>query len=226
MPALNLSESTTAGLSATVAHRVAADLRRRILQGELVPGQRLKIDELAAMCAVSHMPIRQALGELEGEGVLELVPHRGAVIKGVDIHFVRNLYDVRQVIEGLLVERCAARIEEPALQQLEAAVAAYEAVARTDTAALLQANRRFHDTINAVADNPPAVRMLGDGRVLIEALRLRFRYGPTRIDEVVEQHREIFRAIAAHQVERAGRLARVHCMGACEDLLATFNRGS
>ncbi len=213
-------------LSTTVAHRVAANLRRRILHGELVPGQRLKIDELSAMCGVSHMPIRQALGELEGEGVLEVVPHRGAVIKGVDIHFVRNLYDVRQVIEGLLVERCASRIGAQALQHLEAAVVAYEAVAHGDTGALLLANRTFHDTINEVADNPLAVRLLGDGRLLIEALRLRFHYGPTRIDEVVAQHRGIYQAIAAHDVERAGRLARAHCMGACEDLLAAFNRGS
>ena len=213
-------------LSTTVAHRVAANLRRRILHGELVPGQRLKIDELSAMCGVSHMPIRQALGELEGEGVLEVVPHRGAVIKGVDIHFVRNLYDVRQVIEGLLVERCASRIGGQALQRLEAAVVAYEAVTHGDTGALLVANRAFHDTINEVADNPLAVRLLGDGRLLIEALRLRFSYGPTRIDQVVSQHRDIFRAIAAHDAERAGRLARAHCMGACEDLLGAFNRGS
>ena len=66
------SDPHASHFSATVSQRVAAELRRRILHGELLPGQRLKIDELAAMCAVSHMPIRQALGELEGEGVLEV----------------------------------------------------------------------------------------------------------------------------------------------------------
>jgi len=222
MPVLSPSEAPATDLSSTVAQRVASDLRRRILHGELLPGQRLKIDELAALCAVSHMPIRQALGELEGEGVLDVVPHRGAVIRGVDARFVRNLYDVRQAIEGLLVERCAEQIDAGGLARLEDAMRAYEAAPRDDTAGLLRANRRFHDTINDVAANPLAVRMLGEGRLLIEALRLRFGYGPSRVDEVIAQHRAIHDAIARHDVARAGTLARAHCMGACQDLLAAF----
>ncbi|MCB1999628.1 MAG: GntR family transcriptional regulator [Burkholderiaceae bacterium] len=217
------SDPHASHFSATVSQRVAAELRRRILHGELLPGQRLKIDELAAMCAVSHMPIRQALGELEGEGVLEVLPHRGAVIKGVDAPFVRNLYDVREAIEGLLVERCAERIDAAGVARLASAIAEYEATPHADTAGLLQANRRFHDTINEVADNPLAVRMLADGRLLIEALRLRFGYGPRRIDEVIDQHQAIYNAIASHDVARAGQLAREHCRGASQDLLAALD---
>lgn len=216
------SDSLAIPFSATVSQRVAAELRRRILLGELLPGQRLKIDELAALCAVSHMPVRQALVELEGEGVLEVLPHRGAIIKGVDARFVRNLYDVRQVIEGLLVERCAERIDDAALARLESALIEYEALPRSDTAGLLRVNRRFHDTINDVADNPLALKTLADGRLLIEALRLRFGYGPNRIDEVISQHRAIYEAIARHDQEGAGRLAREHCKGASEDLLLAF----
>lgn len=220
---MSLSDPQASHFSATVSQRVAAELRRRILHGELLPGQRLKIDELAAMCAVSHMPIRQALGELEGEGVLEVLPHRGAVIRGVDARFVRNLYDVRQAIEGLLVERCAERIDKDGVSHLTLAIAEYEATPQSDTAGLLRANRKFHDTINEVADNPLAVRMLADGRLLIEALRLRFGYGPRRIDEVIAQHAAIFQAIEAHDVERAGHLARAHCRAASQDLLTALD---
>jgi len=225
MQALSPSDSSASHFSATVSQRVAAELRRRILHGELLPGQRLKIDELAALCAVSHMPVRQALGELEGEGVLEVLPHRGAVIKGVDARFVRNLYDVRQAIEGLLVERCTERIDAAGVARLQLAMQEYETVPRTDTAALLQANSKFHDTINEVADNPLAVRMLTDGRLLIEALRLRFGYGSSRIDEVIDQHKAIVLAIEHHDVDRAGQLARDHCRGASQDLLAAFDAG-
>jgi DNA-binding GntR family transcriptional regulator len=217
--------SSAAEIGATTAMRVAADLRRRILLGELAPGQRLKIDELASLCDVSHMPVREALHELESEGVLDVFPHRGAVVRGVDAEFVRNTYDVREAIEGMLTERCAERIDKAGLARLEAAVDAYESLARKrNPATLLDANRAIHDTINEVASNPQAVRVLAQGRLLIEALRLRFGYGTGRVDDVVAQHRALFRAIARHDVERAGRLARQHCVAARDDLLALLQR--
>ena len=218
---IDASGSAATGIGATTAMRVADDLRRRILRGELTPGQRLKIDELAALCDVSHMPVRAALQQLEAEGVLDVYPHRGAVIRGVDSGFVRNLYDVREAIEGMLTERCTERIDKAGLARLEAAMDDYEKAAkRKDTAAMLMANRTIHDTINAVAANPLAVRVLGQGHLLMEALRLRYGYGKGRVDVVIAQHRSLLNAIARRDVERAGRLARAHCISARDDLLA------
>lgn len=215
-----MSPSDITGLSATTATRVAADLRRRILHGELKPGQRLKIDDLASLCAVSHMPIREALRELEGEGVLDVVPHRGAVIRGVDATYVRNIYDLREAIEGMLTERCTENIDRDGVARLEKSALAYErAAGRRNTAALLASNRDLHDTINAAAANPEAVRVLAQGRLLIEALRLRFGYGPGRVDEVIAEHRALVRAIGKRDIVKAGKLARAHCVGARDDLL-------
>lgn len=221
------SSSGDPAIAATTAMRVAADLRRRILAGELVPGQRLKIDDLAIHCAVSHMPIRMALRELEGEGILEMQPHRGAVIRPVDISFVENLYDVREAIEGMLTERCAQRIDAQGREALRSAVDAYEnAAPREDAAELLALNLVIHTTINSVAANPEAVRMLAQGRLLIEALRLSYGFGTGRVDRIVVEHRAICNAILKHDRERAGRLARVHCAHARDDLLkAMRSRG-
>ncbi len=201
--------------------RVAADLRRRILLGELPPGRRLKIDEIAAICEVSHMPVRGALYELEREGILELSPHRGAVIRLVDAHFVRNAYDLRAAIEGMLTERCAEGVDDAGIAELRARVDAFEdASATASPLALVRANRELHDSINRHADNPDAVRVLGQGRLLVEALRIRFGFGPSRTDAIVAEHRQILKAIARHDVEKAGRLARAHCVRARDDLLA------
>lgn len=208
-------------IGATTAMRVAEDLRRRILLGELAPGQRLKIDDVATMCDVSHMPVREALHELEAEGVLDVFPHRGAVVRGVDAGFVRNTYDIREAIEGMLSERCAERIDKAGLARLEVVVAAYEVAAKKRHApGLLDANRAIHDTINEVAANPQAVHLLGQGRLLIEALRLRFGYSPGRVDEVIAEHRALVRAIGKRDIVKAGKLARAHCVGARDDLLA------
>ena len=215
--------SDAAALGATTATRVAAELRRRILAGELAPGQRLKIDELASLLDVSHMPVREALRELEGESVLEVFPHRGAVVKGVDERFVRNFYDIRAAVEGMLTERCAERIDAEGLARLARDVAAFEAADRDDAAALVRANRALHDTINAAADNPEALRMLGQGRVLADALRLRFGYGGGRPEAIIAEHRALVRAVVDRDVDRAREIARRHCLAARDDLLAHFH---
>lgn len=209
-----------AGIGATTAMRVAEDLRRRILAGELEPGQRIKIDEVAEACGVSHMPVRDALRQLEGEGVLVAFPHRGAIVKGVDARFVRDFYDLRAAVEGMLAERCAAAIDAPGLADLAAAVDRFEAEAERGAEAAVAANRDLHDRVNAVADNREALVVLDRGRVLGDALRVRYGYGEGRVDAIVREHRSLLRAIAKHDVERAGDIARAHCRRARDDLLA------
>ena len=210
---------------ATSAMQVAADLRRRILQGEFKPGARLKIDDIAALCAVSHMPVRMALQELEAEGVLDLYPHRGAVIRAVDARFVRNMLELRAAVEVMLTEKCARLIDRAALAELDALALDYEVAARRkEPLAIVSANLRLHDAINRVADNPEAVRVLGRGRLLIQALRVRFGFGPNRIDDVIAEHRALLRAIGRKDEKRAGEIARRHCEGARDELLALLPR--
>lgn len=209
----------------TAAMQVAADLRRRILQGEFAPGQRLKIDDIAALCAVSHMPVRVALQELEAEGVLDLYPHRGAVIRAVDARFVRNMLELRAAVEVMLTEHCARVIDKTGLAELEALALDYErAAAVGDPLAVVSANLRLHDAINRVADNPEALRVLGRGRLLIQALRMRFGFGPGRVDTVIAEHRALLRAVARKDEKRAGEIARRHCEGARDELLSLLPR--
>jgi len=209
----------------TTAMQVAVDLRRRILAGEFKPGQRLKIDDLAVLCDVSHMPVRIALQELEAEGVLDVYPHRGAVIRAVDARFVRNLLELRAAIEVMLTERCARAIDKAALAELDALALDYETAADThDALATVSANLRLHYAINRVADNPEALQVLGRGRLLIEALRMRFGFGVGRTDAVIAEHRALLRAIGRRDEKRAGAIARRHCEGARDDLLALLPR--
>jgi len=220
-----IASSPSVATPATTAMQVSADLRRRILAGEFKPGQRLKIDEIAALCDVSHMPVRVALQELEAEGVLDLYPHRGAVIRGVDARFVRNLLELRAAIEVMLTEHCAQRIDKAGLAELEMLALDYEmAAAGHDALATVSANLRLHYAINRVADNPEALQVLGRGRLLIEALRMRFGFGPGRTDTVIAEHRALLRAIARKDGRRAGAIARRHCEGARDDLLALLPR--
>lgn len=219
MSATSAAPRTLVDLSTTTAARVADELRRRILAGDLSPGQRLKIDDIAALCGVSHMPVREALRELEGEGVLDVNPHRGAVIRGVDRRFIRNFYDVRGAIEALLSERCAERIDNETLRSLKHAAEEFESADPGDVAALVGANRRFHEIINMTADNPEALRILAHGRILADALRVRFGYGHGRVDAIVSEHRALLRHLERRDAAKAGEVARRHCLRARDDLL-------
>lgn len=201
--------------------QVAAELRHRILHGVLAPGQRIKINDVAAMCAVSHMPARVALQELAAEGVLAIHPRRGAVVRGVDARFVRNMLEVRAAVEVMLAERCAELLDRKGLAELRQLARDYEsAAARNDASAIVVANLRFHHAINRVADNPEALQVLARGRLLIEALRVRYGFGPGRPKVVIAEHRALLRAIAAHDGRKAGDITRAHCAGARDDLLA------
>jgi DNA-binding GntR family transcriptional regulator len=213
------------GPGATTAMLVAAEVRRRILHGELTSGQRLKIDDVATLCGVSHMPVRAALQELEAEGVLAVFPHRGAVIRGVDARFVRDMLELRAAIEVMLTEHCARLIDKAGLATLDALARDFEtAAARKDASRMVNANLRLHAAINGVADNREALQVLGRGRLLIEALRMRYGYGPRRAETVIAEHRTLLRAIARRDAKRAGEIARRHCEGARDELLALLER--
>ena len=70
-----------------------------------------------------------------------------------------------------------------------------------------------------MADNPEALQVLGRGRLLIQALRVRYGFGPGRVDTVIAEHRALLRAIARRDERRAGEIARRHCEGARDELL-------
>lgn len=209
----------------TAAMQVAADLRRRIVQGEFKPGARLKIDEIAELCEVSHMPVRVALQSLEAEGVLDLYPHRGAVIKAVDARFVRNMIEVRGAMEVMLSVRCAQLVDKQGLDELEGLVFDYElAAGRNDALGIVSANLRLHDAINRWADNPEALRVLSRGRLLIQALRARYGFAAGRVEQAMAEHRQLLRAIARRDARRAGEIAGRHCEHARDELLALLAR--
>lgn len=220
-----LQMPSSSAIGATTAMRVAAELRVRILNGEFASGQRLKIDDISTLLGVSHMPVRAALQELEAEGVLQVFPHRGAEIRGVNPRFVRNMYDLRAAIEGMLTERCAAVIDAPAAAALKETAGIFEAAARHhDSAAMIAANLQLHASINQIADNPEAVRVLGQGRLLVQALRMRFGFGPGQAEMIAQEHLELVDAIARHDVASAGELAQHHCLRARDDLLQLIER--
>jgi len=98
---------------------VAAGIRRGIITGELSPGLRLHEEALAQKFAVSRVPIREALTRLEHEGLLRIVPHRGAFVIGLTAADIHEIYDVREMIETHAVRLAVVRATQPDLNRLQ-----------------------------------------------------------------------------------------------------------
>jgi len=195
-------------------------IRDDIVAGALSFGSRLTLDRLAARYSVGHMPVREALRQLQGEGLVVLTPNRGARVRAVDIDFVRNIFDLRIAIEALLARRAAERIERGQIARLEALQAEFEARARArDFTALLTVNRDFHNVINEAARNPEAAAVLDRHWRLIAALWNVYGYGENRAAGVISDHRQIIAALAARDADVAACLAMAHAAKAKQELI-------
>ena len=220
--------------AATAPERVAAALRHDIIGGRFPPATRLKIGALAARYGTSPMPVREALRQLDGERLVELNAHRGAIVRPVTIGFIQDLYNVREALEGLLTEGAARRAtagDNAALERLAAAWESVAAVADSEddigndgTEALLQANARLHAHINEIGHNEEARALTARGAPLLAALRRQIGYGPKRLQDIKTQHRAIVAAIAARDADAARRAARDHCFSARDDLVQRLER--
>jgi DNA-binding GntR family transcriptional regulator len=199
---------------------VRQKLRDDVVAGTWPFGARLTIDELASRYGVSHMPIREALRELSGEGLVVTEPNRGARVRPVDRTFVENLFEIRSAIEVMLTKRAAQRRTLRHLRRLAELEDELEArIARADFAGVLEANRAFHQVINEAADNADAVTLVDRHWLLIAALWRRYGYGPERFAGVANDHRHLLRAIEAGDADAAAVIMGAHVTKAKQELL-------
>jgi DNA-binding GntR family transcriptional regulator len=213
--------ATELPLASTITQRVQEKLRNEILSGRMPPGTRLKIAEIAQRYRLSHMPVREALQALQGEGLVTLSPKRGASVRAMDATLIRNLFGIREALEGYLAAEAAASISPrdiEALRQLETAYAV--AAARHDVPAMVDLNKALHREVHRAAGNEEAVRLLDQHAALIGTLRLTFGYAPGRPEVIQAEHRALVEALARADGAAARAIQSRHVRNARDDLLA------
>ncbi len=199
---------------------VASRIRRDILSGELSFGSRLKLHALAARYRFGVTPIRGALLQLQGEGLVEMTPNCGARVRVVDAAFVSNLFDLRIVIEALLARRATERITAAQLAALDEAEIGYVAAVKGgEQETILGANRRFHDIVHEAAGNSEATAILARQRDITTALWSRFGYGAARATDAAADHRQMIAAFRLRDSDLAASLATAHAAKARNELL-------
>jgi DNA-binding GntR family transcriptional regulator len=204
-----------------LAHRLFTEIRRDIVAGVLAPGSRLKTEELARRYSTSANPVREALWRLQGEGFVILVPNQGARVRVVDHDFVRNIFEIREAIEPIIVRRFCMRCAKTDLERLEAGAQAFAvaAGAGADADELFGLNRDFHDILREQEPNVEAILVLDRYDDLISASRARLGMSTQRNQARIDEHERLVAAIRDGDAMAAGEAAAAHIRAAGEDFL-------
>lgn len=136
-------------------------LRQAILRGELKPGERLMEIQLANKLGVSRTPIREAIRKLELEGLVLMIPRRGAEVAEITEKSLRDVLEVRRALEELSVKLACERITEDQIEELKLAAKEFEHVLKSgDVTAYAEADVKFHDIIYSATDNQRLISLL------------------------------------------------------------------
>ena len=196
-------------------------LRQAILTGELKPGERLMEIHLANKLGVSRTPIREAIRKLELEGLVTMIPRRGAEVAQITEKSMNDVLEVRRAMDALCTELACERISEEEIQALKTASDNFAEAAKTkDVRKCAQADVAFHDIILKATGNMRLVQLVNN---LADSLspclvhnkqmyRYRFEYlkDVSRYSSLTEEHRLIFESIKNRDKEAAIRAAELH----------------
>lgn len=211
--------------AATLRLLVEDRIREAIASGHFRPGQRLVERELCEQIGVGRTSVREALRQLEAEGLVVTVPHRGPEVSSINFDEARQLYDVRALLEGFAGRAFAEQGSEDALAELKQAVAGFRQAARNgDRAQLVAAKTRFYSVLMDGAGNIFVKQSLTMLHNRITLLRFTSMTQQGRLDDSVAEIEAIHDAIAARDGARAEQACRHHISMAAKVALAVLER--
>ena len=186
-------------------------LRQAILKGEMEHGERLMEIQLAKKLGVSRTPIREAIRKLELEGLVIMIPRRGAEVAGITEKALRDVLEVRRSLEELAIELAVARMKEDDIKALEAARIEFrEALNTNDMIRIAQADEKFHDVIYAGTYNDKLVQLLNNLRDQIYRYRLEYIKDVGKRQLILIEHENILNAVKTRNLELGRRAMREH----------------
>ncbi len=209
----------------TAQEVVVERLRGRILAGELRPGDRLLQAELADEMQTSTTPVREALWELAGAGLLDVDPHRGVIVHVPTLDELTDIYDLRALLEPLAISAAIDNITEDELRRAEGMIE--EMAGDPDARAVAIHNTQFHEILVAASRRPRLTEILTrlNNVAMVYVVSNLYRM-PGRVQKAIEEHRELLAACRARDKERAMALMIAHLRGTLVLSQEAFERGA
>ncbi len=179
-------------------------IREDILNDQYVTGSKIIEAKLADQLGVSRTPVREALKQLELDGLVENIPNRGVVVKGISKQDISDIYTIRQAIEGIAATWCVERITDDEVQELKEIFDLMEFYTfKKDVEKISELNTRFHEVIYHSTKSRYLEHVLKDFQIFIKSTRNKSLKSEGRLDEALEEHRRIIDAIMAKDIEEA-----------------------
>ncbi|MGA0856103.1 MAG: GntR family transcriptional regulator [Burkholderiaceae bacterium] len=199
-------------------HQAVADrLREAIVEGELPAGARLNERLLCEQMGVSRTPMREAFKVLAGEGLIRLLPNRGAVVPKMTIDEVVQAFEVIAALESLSGQLAAERASPAQIKKLLKLQDDMEAAhAEQDLSRYYALNAQIHNLINAAADNATLQETYASVNARLQSLRFRSNLDKTKWDKAVKEHAQIAKAFAKRDGIRLGQLLAAHVNAKCD----------
>ena len=207
----------------SLEEQVYLSLEEAIIAGEYKTGDSLTEMSLSKKLGVSRTPIRAALTRLSKEGLVEIAPNRGAVVVGVTDEDLSDVYRIRIRLEGLASAMAAARISENEKKELLDTLELSEFyLNKGDTEKLKELDTAFHRIIYKASGSRVICNILSDLHQNIRTYRKLSLTVPGRLERSINEHREIYEAIAAGNADIADRLTSEHIEQAMQNTLAAI----
>ena len=186
-------------------------LRQAILTGEMKPGERLMEIHLANKLGVSRTPIREAIRKLELEGLVIMIPRRGAEVAQITWKNLKDVLEVRRALDVLAIELACVRMTQEELQELYRACEDFaEATKTKDARQIAQADVALHDLIVASTRNNRLIQLVNN--LAEQMYRYRFEYikDTSQHERLVQEHNDMYQSILRKDKESAARAVRKH----------------
>lgn len=201
----------------TLHEEIAENLRKMIMTGELKEGDKIKEDRLCASMGISKTPLREALRVLSVEGLVRLVPNRGAYVSKPTFKSIKEMFDVMSVLEGVCARTAAEKMTDRAFQHLEALHGVLEEKFRQrDQEAYIRHNNRYHAYVQKLAGNHTLNQIVNGLRQQILLYRFQSLNLKGRFEDSILEHRQLLEAFRRRDAEKAESLMKSHLKNQCD----------
>lgn len=203
-------------LSAKVFHR----LRDDILNGKYKEHEELREVAIGEELGVSRTPVREAFRQLELEGLIQIIPNKGAYVTGITMKDVQDIYAMRALLEGLCARWAAEHMTEAQLEELEENIYLSEFHASKGHAdQLTELDNRFHEILYEACSSKMLQHTLSDFHEYVLRVRKKTYSDNARSIQSNREHRQIMEAIVAKNAALAEELARTHMENAARNMM-------
>lgn len=204
----------------SLREKVFSQLEEDIISGKYTAGQKLTESMLSQSLEVSRTPVREAIRQLELEGLVQSIPNKAIIVTGVTKEDIEDIYEIRISIEGLAARRAAQNITEEELEYLKEITDLQEFYTmKQDMKKLVKTDGEFHETIFKASGSKTLKNILSTFHHNLKKARSDSFARPIRAESVLEEHRDIYEALKNRDSIKAEHSMIIHVKNARNRLL-------